>query len=456
MRRHGILLACLTAAACSGPHAADRAGAISQDAPVLFEGARLVIGDASAPIESSAFLVEGGRITRVARKGEIAAPAGAAPVDLTGKTVMPALVSTHIHIGLLKGVTFTPDNYRREVLVDHLERYAYYGVGTVLTAGTDVGPLSFQLRDERPRGAARLLTSGRGMAAPNAGPGFPAIAGTSYPISTAEEGRKAVREEAESGANAVKIWVDDRGGRVKKLPPDIFQPIIDEAHKHRMLAVAHVFYLEDARALVQAGIDGLIHLIRDAVMDDKLIATMKERGVFMAPNIGGTHRRTLSEVPPVAIDLLAESVPPDVVREVRRSVTELDPQARAAARAMYAIMRQNVARLNAAGITLVLGGDTGIPGAYHGWAEQYELEQMADMGMTPAQVMVAATSASARALRLDDVGTVAPGKSADFLVLDANPLDDIVNTRRISSVYLRGQRLDRAALKARWVGARTE
>ncbi|HWL40951.1 MAG TPA: amidohydrolase family protein, partial [Gemmatimonadaceae bacterium] len=228
------------------------------------------------------------------------------------------------------------------------------------------------------------------------------------------------------------------------------------AHKHRMMAVAHVFYLEDARALVEAGIDGLIHLIRDAVMDDKLIAAMKERGVFMAPNIGGTHRRTLSEVPPAAIDLLAESVPPDVVREVRRSVTELDPQARSAARAMYGIMRQNVAKLNAAGITLVLGGDTGIPGAYHGWAEQYELEQMADMGMTPAQVIVAATSASARALRLDDVGTLAPGKSADFLVLDANPLDNIVNTRRISSVYLRGQRLDRAALKARWVGARTE
>lgn len=139
---------------------------------MLFEGARLIVGDASAPIENSALLVEGDWVVRVGRRGEIDAPSGAALVDLTGKTLMPALVSTHVHVGLLKGLSFGPENYNREVLIDHLNRYAYYGVGTVLTAGTDVGPRSFEVRAERTPGAARLLTSGRGMAAPNAGPGF--------------------------------------------------------------------------------------------------------------------------------------------------------------------------------------------------------------------------------------------------------------------------------------------
>jgi imidazolonepropionase-like amidohydrolase len=457
MRQLGLLLACIiTAAACSTTDVPTQATEGAQNSGTLFEGARLIVGDASAPIENSAMLVEGDRIVRIGRKGEIVAQSGTARVDLTGKTVMPALVSTHVHVGLLKGLSFGTENYTRDVLVDHLNRYAYYGVGTVLTAGTDVGSLSFEVRDERTPGAARLLTSGRGMAAPDAGPGIPSIAGTSYPISTAEEGRKAVQEVAANGANAVKIWVDDRGGRVKKLTPEIFRPIIEEAHKHRMLAIAHVFYLDDARGLVEGGINGFIHLIRDAVMDDGLVAAMKERGVFMAPNLGGTHRRTVSELPREALDLLAETVPSDIVEHVRRSTSDVDPKARATTRALYDIMRQNAAKLNAAGVTLVLGGDTGIPGAYHGWAEQYELEQMVDVGMTPAQVIVGATSAAARVLRLDDVGVLATGKTADFLVLDANPLDDITNTRRISSVYLRGHRVNRAALRTRWIAAGTE
>lgn len=452
MRRHGILLACLISSlAFSSPTSSNQAPiAASGNAPVLFEGARLIVGDASRPIENSAFIVEGGKIGRVGRKGEIELPAGAVRVDLAGKTVIPTLISTHVHIGLLDGVDFGPQNYKRDVLIDHLKRYAYYGVGAVLSAGTDVGPLSFEVRKERPQGAARLLTAGRGMAAPDAGPGIPSIADTSFPISSAADGRKAVQELAGNGANAVKIWVDDRGGRVKKLTPDIYRPIIEEAHKHRMLVIAHVFYLKDAQELVLAGVNGFIHLVRDEVMDDKLIAMMKERNVFSAPNIGGSHRGTLSVVPSAAVDLLSESVPARVVEQFRGTFLNRDPQALAASRATYDKMQRSLVKLNAAGVTIVLGGDTGIPNAWHGWAEQYELERMVAAGMTPAQVIVAATSAAARVLSLDDMGTVATGKSADFIVLDANPLGNIINTRRISEVYLRGQRLDRATLRSAW------
>ena len=281
------------------------------------------------------------------------------------------------------------------------------------------------------------------MAAPDGGPGIPSIANTSFPITTAEEGRQRVRELATQGALAIKIWVDDRGGRVKKLTPDLYRPIIEEAHAHGLMALAHVYYLKDAHELVDAGIDGFMHLVRDEVMDDGLIAKMKARHVFAAANIGGSRRAALRELPEASMSLLSQTVPADVVTTYRTSLAAKDPKAVATARATYDKMAQSLAKLNAAGVTIVLGGDTGIPGAWHGWAEQYELETMMAAGMSPAQVLVASTSAPAKLLKLDDMGTVAAGKSADFVVLDANPLADIANVSRIAAMHLRGQAVDR-------------
>ena len=453
MRWSLLFVVSVVAAACSGPTPPDpRPASTPGAAVVLYEGATLIDGDSGQALPNAAFVVDGARFGPVGRKGEVALPAGATRVDLTGKTVIPALVSAHMHIGLLDGNDFGPQVYTHDKLVEHLQRYAYYGMGAVFSVGTDVGQVSFDVRNERPAGAARLLTAGRGMAAPDGGPGIPSIANTSFPITTAEEGRLRVRELAAQGAQAIKIWVDDRGGRVKKLTPDLYRPIIEEAHAHGLMALAHVYYLKDAHDLVDAGIDGFMHLVRDEVMDDALIARMKARNVFAAANIGGSRRAALRELPEASLVLLSQTVPADVVTTYRTSLAAKDPTALAAARATYDKMAQSLAKLTAAGVTIVLGGDTGIPGAWHGWAEQYELETMVAAGMSPAQVLVASTSVPARLLKLDDLGTVAAGKSADFVVLDANPLTDIANAQRISAVYLRGRALDRASLGARWTG----
>jgi imidazolonepropionase-like amidohydrolase len=356
-------------------------------------------------------------------------------------------VGTHGHPGFQLGLTYRRENYTRDTYLADLDRAAYYGVRVVMTQGIDPGDLAFDIRRDQQRGVvggARILLAGRGIGAPNAGPGAAAFQGIAYDVTTPEEGRTAVRELAGRGVDVVKIWVDDRGGRVKKLTPELYRPMIEEAHAHGLMALAHVYYLRDAHDLVDAGIDGFMHLVRNEVMDDELIARMKARDVFIAANIGGSRRAALTELPSASLALLAETVSPPAVETYVTSLKKKDPKAVAAAKATYDKMARSLDRLNTAGVTIVLGGDTGIPGAWHGWAEQYELETMVAAGMTPAQVIVASTSVPARILKLDDLGNVAPGKSADFIVLDANPLDDIANAARISDVYLRGQRLDRA------------
>ena len=382
----------------------------------VFEGARVIVGDGQPPIENGAFVVTGARIVSVGRAADMKAPPGAARVSLTGKTVMPAIVDTHTHL-----------SQTREALTDDVRRRAYYGVSAAMSLGQDAGELPFQMRAQTLPGAARFFTAGRGITMPE-----PGRSDVPYWIINADEGRKAVQELAAQKVDIVKIWVDDRDGKYKKLTPDLYGPIIEEAHKRGLRVTAHIFTLDDAKGLLRAGIDAFAHGVRDRDIDDEGLALFKKRtNVVVVPNLPDRGVKT-------DVSWLRDSLPDAEFKKLQAGAID-----RPELQAPFGIQARNLAKLSGAGVRIALGTDGNTP-----WGAHLEMADMAASGMTPMQVIVAATRNSAEFLRMNDAGTLAANKSADFIVLDANPLDDIANTRRINAVYLRGSAVDRSSARS--------
>jgi len=389
----------------------------------VYEGARLIIGDGSAPVADSAFVVENGRFTVVGRKGQVKAPTGAAHVDLTGKTVIPAIVDAHKHLAVT-----------RDALVDQLQHFAYYGIGATMSLGQDTGDEVYKVRTETIPNAARYHTAGRGITGQE-----PGRSQAPFWVSNEAEVRKDVDEMAGKKVDIMKFWIDDRDHTVTKLSPELYRAGIDEAHKKGLRTIAHIFTLEDAKGVLRAGIDNFAHSVRDKDVDDEYIKMMKAKPNFIVdPNLPDNGVKADRS-------WLRDSMTAAEFAKVQAD-TKDDPKAQQ----FFGIQCRNLARLNKEGIKIALGSDGGIP-----WAAHEEMADMAGCGMTPAQVIVASTRNAAELMNLPDAGTIAVRKSADFVVLDANPLDDITNTRRISSVYLRGSQVDRAGFRARWTSGST-
>jgi imidazolonepropionase-like amidohydrolase len=375
-----------------------------------YEGARLIVGDGRV-IENATLVVEGTRIAQAGAAASVQVPAGATRVNLAGKTVMPMMIDTHVHLST-----------ERDALIRDLKQRAYYGVSAALSLGTD-GYELLDVRGQTIPGAARFYSAGRGITMQE-----PGRTTAPYWITSAADGRKAVEELAAHKVDIVKIWVDTRDGKYKKLSPEIYGAIIDEAHKRGLRVTAHLFDLEDAKGLLRAGVDALAHGVRDQDIDDEFVAMFKARpNLVLTPNLPDRG---------VKVDLswLKPSLGPNQL-----ALLEAANNDRQVAQTFYGIQARNLAKLNAAGVRITLGTD-----GNRAWGAHEEMQDMVIAGMTPMQVIVAATRNSAEFLRMADAGTLQPGKSADFIVLDANPLDDITNSRRISAVVLRGAAVDRS------------
>ncbi|MBR43447.1 MAG: hypothetical protein CME18_03465 [Gemmatimonadetes bacterium] len=407
-----MFLILLVATACGGSDMSDA---------VAYEGVRVITGDGTV-IEEAILIVQNGTFVEVGPSSDIDGSAVGSRVDLSGKTVMPTLNNAHFHL---------PSE--REARILELQQAAYYGTGATFSFGLDEGATGLVMRSELIQDGARSLSAGRGITAPE-----PGRSEVPHWVTSEEEARAAVQELAAQEVDIVKIWVDSRGGQYQRLSPALYSAIIDEAHGHGIPVTAHVFRLEDAKGLLEAGVDVFAHGIRDVDVDDEVIEMWRERPeVVLIPNLPGPG------LPVGDMSWTAGTVSAERIAQMESNPTSFSDQASQA----FGIQARNLVRLHQEGIRVAFGTDGG-----NSWTAHQELEDMVRAGLSPSDVLVAATSAAAAVMGLDETGLIAQGKSADFIVLEANPLDDITNTRGIIDVYLRGERIDRPGISARILG----
>ena len=406
----------------------------------------LIDGTGHAPLPHAAMILENGRIAWVGPEAKLKPPPSAPVTDLQGKYIMPGIINLHVHLGATIGLDqnekfFTPENVEKD-----LKTYASYGVTTVLSMGTDKDSI-FKIRDEQRAGRpteTRIYTAGQGFVFKG---GYGGLEGVNQGVATVAEVEPAVAAQAAKHVDFIKLWMDDHLGTKKKMPYDIAQAIIESAHRHHLRVIAHIFYLQDAKQLVDYGVDGLAHSVRDKPIDPAFIADMKRHGTWQE---AATLSREASmfvygQTPAFANDpFFTRSISADIVAKLKSPAYQQkmrsDPDF-----AMYPgflhTAEHNLKTLADAGVPYAFGTDSGPPGRFPGYFAHWEMELMVQAGLTPMQVITAATCSAARFLHAEDLGTLEKNKWADLIVLDKDPLDDIKNTRTISAVYIAGKRV---------------
>jgi imidazolonepropionase-like amidohydrolase len=429
----------------------------SSDA-LVFRNFTLIDGGDHAPVPNAAMVVEKGRISWVGPEADVKAPSGAQTKDLNGAFVIPGLMNLHAHLGNTVDIVQDSKFHTRASIEKDLKTYASYGVTTVLSMGTDQDTI-FPVRNEQraafstlaettadkaatPRPAmARVYTTGQGLMFKG---GYGGLAGVNLPVGSPEQAAAAVNAQLDKGVDFIKLWLDDELGTMPKMPAEISRAIIETAHKRNARVLAHIFYLDDAKFLASQGIDGFVHMVRDQPIDQTLIDSMEQHGTWQ---VAGTLSREASmfaygTTPPFASDpfftrgVSAKTL--ELIRSPERQKTIAGNPNFKKYPALFETAKANFKRLVDAGVPFALGTDAGPPGRFPGYFEHWELQLMVDAGLTPAQAIDAATRRAAMFLGAEDLGTLEPTKWADFVVLDANPLTDIRNSRKIRAVYIAG------------------
>lgn len=414
---------------------------------VLYKNATIITGNGNE-LKNSDLLVQGGRITAI---GKNLSAAHTKTVSLKGKTVMPALISSHVHIGLLKGLTNSGDHYTQENILNQLKKYQDYGVLNILAMGSD-RPLIFEngLRDQSVAGqldGARMYSAGYGFGTPNGAPpievGMDFVYRPTSPAQIPAEMDSLVKVKP----TVVKLWVDDFNGKYKKkMDPAIYKKIIEEAHKRNLRVAAHVYYLSDLQQLVKDGVDIVGHSVRDQEIDAATLKEMKAKGITYIPTLSLDEFAYIYAKKPEWLnnEFFRKSLEPGVYEKISSKAYEDElknnPLFETNTKAFQTALK-NVKKVYDAGIPVAFGTDSGAMFLRaQGFSEHLELQLLVDAGLTPSQAITIATKNAAKAIGIDqDYGKLEKGKVADFIVLEANPLQDIANTQKISAVYKAGK-----------------
>ena len=394
-----------------------------------FIGARLIDGTGGPVIEDSVIVVRDGRIEAAGSRDGVEVPPDAEQVDVGGRTILPGLINAHGHINNVRGLESDPSFYTEEHVENQLGLYARYGITTVFSLGGD-GPEGMLVRDRQDipeLDRARLYVAGAIVTGPSP-----------------EEAREQVSAVAASGADVVKIRVDDNLGSSTKMTPETYQAVIAASHEQSLDLTAHMYYLEDAKGLLRAGADLLAHSVRDSEVDDELVSLLRDSGACYCPTLMREVSTYVYETRPDWFDdpfFLKEADPAVISALEEPDYQERLQNSRSAQtyKTQLAVAKQNLKILSDAGIPIAMGTDTGPAARFQGYFEHGELALMVEAGLTPMQAIVASTSDAARCMNVEaDLGSLEAGKWADFLVLGENPLEDIANTHSLESVYIAG------------------
>jgi imidazolonepropionase-like amidohydrolase len=395
---------------------------------VALVGARVIDGTGAAPIANATLLLDNGRVERIGPTASLKVPAGATRIDMAGKFIIPGLINSHGHLN-----GGDPSLPAYDQIIQQLRLYPRFGVTTVYALGDD-GKESVRVsgeNDREPLTRARLFAAGGRVTA-----------------KTAEDARRLIGERHAAGVHIIKTGMN---GNANDMAPETYTALIDEAHKRNLRVTSHLFNLNDAKALVGAGLDVIAHSVRDQDVDSAFIAELKRRNVGYIP----TLTRDLSvfqytSAPDYLTDpffLRGEPLFRHQIERVKDPALHAKTQASQGAqnaRKGFDQALRNLKLLSDGGVMIAMGTDSGTGlGRWQGYFEHVEMELMVKAGMTPMQTLVASTGNAAKVMRIDSqLGTLQPGKKGDFIVLTADPLVDIKNTRTIESVWIDGHRLD--------------
>jgi imidazolonepropionase-like amidohydrolase len=462
-----VALICAGVIALSLPACASRQDA---EAALVITGVTLIDGTGGPPRAGTTILIHQGRIAEVVRDRDAVIPAEATVIDAAGKYVIPGLVDLHAH-----GPT-------EAMLAQHL----FYGVTSILQLG-GTGASTEDIRDLRARRAAGTLDApyiyGTGghltlhgthpiytlfpQSVRDAADSIAAATPLDEPVNlyslgigisfvrTAEAARKAVRERAAGGMNAIKITVESGpppfGEHRPRMPVEMIREIVDEAAQHGLPVFAHISSAPELEAAVHGGSSTLAHaVIDDDESSPELVRMMADNGVSVTPTLAWFYalHRYLDEPGLLDDPFLKAAITEEAILRAREApVHRMEGMSDYMRQRMGAAVR-HVGEAHRAGVIIAVGTDSG-PGNlnFPGYSAHVEMQLLAEAGLTPMEVIVAATRRGAELLRrADDFGTIEPGKRADLLILGANPLDDIRNTRSLEAVVSEGRMVDRQAL----------